>query len=91
MANFLNQGEMWGLNTMKDISLHLGEVCTNATRVFVQESVLSQFTILLLGEIEAKMRVGDPLDSATNVGATINEAHLNRILDVLERAKAQVL
>ncbi|KAI1725294.1 aldehyde dehydrogenase family domain-containing protein [Ditylenchus destructor] len=72
LANFLNQGE----------------VCTNATRVFVQDTLIVKFTEILLGEL-AKIRVGDPLEKTTNVGATINEAHLNKVIGMLERALSQ--
>lgn len=43
-----------------------------------------------MGEL-AKIRVGDPLEKTTNVGATINEAHLNKVIGMLERALSQVI
>ncbi|KAL3104374.1 hypothetical protein niasHT_030288 [Heterodera trifolii] len=75
LANFCNQGE----------------VCTNATRVFVQESVLNLFKTNLLAELKSKIRIGNPLDDTTNVGATINERHLEKVIQFVERAKDQVI
>ncbi|KAH7731646.1 Protein ALH-12 b [Aphelenchoides avenae] len=72
LANFLNQGE----------------VCTNATRVFVHESLSGAFKEALLTEL-ANLKVGDPLKPETNVGAMINEGHLQKVLGFVERAKAQ--
>nr|CAD2165824.1 unnamed protein product [Meloidogyne enterolobii] len=73
LANFLNQGE----------------VCTNATRVFVQKSIFDEFQNLLLAEMERKLIVGDPLDERTTVGATINEQHLQKVCGYVNRAVQQ--
>nr|CAD2178673.1 unnamed protein product [Meloidogyne enterolobii] len=73
LANFLNQGE----------------VCTNATRVFVQKSIFNEFQNLLLAEMERKLIVGDPLDERTTVGATINEQHLQKVCGYVNRAVQQ--
>ncbi|KAL6727112.1 hypothetical protein Aduo_009018 [Ancylostoma duodenale] len=73
LANFLNQGQ----------------VCTNATRVFVQRGILESFTAELLKECDEKLKIGDPLHEDTRVGANINEAHLNKILDFVESAKQE--
>uniref|UniRef100_A0AC34Q610 Aldehyde dehydrogenase domain-containing protein n=1 Tax=Panagrolaimus sp. JU765 TaxID=591449 RepID=A0AC34Q610_9BILA len=72
LANFLNQGQ----------------VCTNGTRVFVQRSILDEFTRILLQETE-KLVVGDPFKDETNVGASINEIQLNKVLGMVEKAKSQ--
>uniref|UniRef100_A0A915D3I8 Aldehyde dehydrogenase domain-containing protein n=1 Tax=Ditylenchus dipsaci TaxID=166011 RepID=A0A915D3I8_9BILA len=72
LANFLSQGE----------------VCTNATRVFVQEKIVDEFTKKLLIELD-KIKVGDPLKEETNIGATINEQQLNKVIGLVERAKSQ--
>ncbi|KAE9554572.1 hypothetical protein FO519_002211 [Halicephalobus sp. NKZ332] len=77
LANFLNQGQ----------------VCTNGTRVFVQRSIVEEFTTVLLRETE-KLRIGNPFKDETNVGATINEIQLNKVLGMVAKAKeegAQVL
>uniref|UniRef100_A0A7E4W9R9 Aldedh domain-containing protein n=1 Tax=Panagrellus redivivus TaxID=6233 RepID=A0A7E4W9R9_PANRE len=69
LANFLNQGQ----------------VCTNATRVYVHRRIINEFTEALLKELE-KLRVGNPFDEKTNVGANINEDHLKKIEGMVERA-----
>lgn len=60
-----------------------GEVCTNGTRVFVQRSVRDLFLSKLKARTEA-MIVGDPLDPATQVGALISQAHMDRVLGYIE-------
>ncbi|CAD6197401.1 unnamed protein product [Caenorhabditis auriculariae] len=73
LANFLNQGQ----------------VCTNATRVFVQRGILEKFTEAVVKEANEKLKIGDPLKEDTRVGANINELHLNKILGYVESAKQE--
>jgi betaine-aldehyde dehydrogenase len=64
-----------------------GEVCSNGTRVFVHRSVAKEFLARLLPRVR-KMRIGDPLDPATQVGALISEAHMNKVLAYIEQGRA---
>jgi betaine-aldehyde dehydrogenase len=59
-----------------------GEVCSNGTRVFVQESVRQDFLDRLTARV-ARMRIGDPRDPETQVGALISEAHMNKVLSYI--------
>ena len=61
-----------------------GEVCSNGTRVFVHRRVRQAFLEKLLARV-ARMRVGDPLDPVTQVGALISEAHMAKVLGYIER------
>ena len=65
-----------------------GEVCSNGTRVFVHKSVRREF-IERLRTRAAAMRVGDPLDPATQVGALISEEHMQKVLGFIARGRAQ--
>ncbi|MGH8264138.1 MAG: transcriptional regulator BetI, partial [Steroidobacteraceae bacterium] len=56
-----------------------GEVCSNATRVFVQRPVKAEFLRRLLARVGA-MRIGDPMDPATQVGSLISAEHLRKVL-----------
>ncbi len=56
-----------------------GEVCTNGTRVFVHEGVHDAFLDQLAARTR-RMKIGDPLDPTTQVGALISEEHMNRVL-----------
>jgi betaine-aldehyde dehydrogenase len=60
-----------------------GEVCTNGTRVFVQESVYPKFIEKLLERTRQNIIVGDPMDPATNFGALISKKHFNLVLDYI--------
>jgi betaine-aldehyde dehydrogenase len=65
-----------------------GEVCSNGTRVFVQEQVRAAFTEKLVARV-AKMRIGDPLDPMTQVGALISEEHMQKVLSYIEKGQAE--
>ncbi|PXW99328.1 betaine aldehyde dehydrogenase [Sphaerotilus hippei] len=56
-----------------------GEVCTNGTRVFVQRALLPRF-LERLAERTALLRVGDPSDPVTEVGALISAAHHDKVM-----------
>jgi betaine-aldehyde dehydrogenase len=63
-----------------------GEICSNGTRVFVHEDVHSEFVDKLVTRT-SKMRIGDPMDPDTHVGALISQEHLDRVLAYIEAGK----
>ncbi len=65
-----------------------GEVCSNGTRVFVHKSLRAAF-IERLRARTAAMKVGDPLDPATQVGALISQEHMEKVLGFIARGRAQ--
>lgn len=65
-----------------------GEVCSNGTRVFVHRSLKQAFLERLLERVGA-MRIGDPLDPATQVGSLISQEHMGKVLGYIERGRAE--
>ena len=65
-----------------------GEVCSNATRVFVHRSIKQEFLRRLLVRV-AKMKIGDPADPETQVGSLISEQHLRKVMSYIERGQAE--
>jgi betaine-aldehyde dehydrogenase len=60
-----------------------GQICSNGTRVFVQRSVIDDFLERLVARTEL-IRIGDPLDEATQMGPLVNESQYRRVLDYLQ-------
>jgi betaine-aldehyde dehydrogenase len=60
-----------------------GEVCTNGTRVFVQESVYPIFIEKLLERTRQNIIAGDPMDPETNFGALISLKHFDLVLNYI--------
>ena len=67
--------------------IYSGQGCANGTRVLVHDSVYDQLLELALGRLRT-VRVGDPLSPGTMVGPVISEQACERILGVIERARA---
>jgi len=65
-----------------------GEVCSNGTRVFVHKRIRAEF-VERLRVRTAAMRVGDPLDPATQVGALISGEHMQKVLGLIALGRAQ--
>ena len=66
-----------------------GEVCNNGTRVFVHRSLYEQFIARFVERVKA-LKVGDPTEEGTKVGATICQQHMERVLAYVEKAKQEV-
>ena len=60
-----------------------GEVCTNCTRVFVQRGLAERF-LARLKERTALLRLGDPMDPVTEVGALISRAHTDKVMAYID-------
>jgi betaine-aldehyde dehydrogenase len=65
-----------------------GQVCSNATRVFVHASVKASFLERLIKRV-SMMRVGDPMDPATQVGPLVSEQHMHKVLSYIARGRAE--
>lgn len=64
-----------------------GERCTSSSRVLVQARLYDRF-IAGLGERVAKLKVGHPLDPATEIGPLIHPRHQGKVTSYMEVAKA---
>jgi aminomuconate-semialdehyde/2-hydroxymuconate-6-semialdehyde dehydrogenase len=65
-----------------------GEICLCGSRIFVERSIHDQFVDRFVAATK-KLRVGDPSDETTDVGALISEAHLQKVIGYIELAKQE--
>ncbi len=65
-----------------------GQVCCAGSRLLVQESVAAQLVAKLRARME-KLRVGDPLDKAVDIGAIIAPAQLQKIERLVKQGEAE--
>jgi betaine-aldehyde dehydrogenase len=65
-----------------------GQVCSNGTRVFVHRSIKAAFLERLVKRVR-EMRIGDPMDPDTQVGALISEQHMHKVLSYIARGRAE--
>ena len=65
-----------------------GQSCISVQNVYVHASLVSAFTERLLSEVRA-LKVGDPMDPATDVGTVVDEAAAQRIEGWVQDAKGR--
>src|ERR1700675_2597971 len=63
-----------------------GEVCTCPSRALIHESIFHKFLERAVARV-ARIKVGDPLDPATQMGAQASEEQLKKILGYIEIGK----
>lgn len=76
------KAEFWGIFGNK------GEMCTAASRLLVHEDIHDR----VLDELAArakKLRVGNPMDPASQMGSQISSRQMDRILDYIESGKQE--
>uniref|UniRef100_A0A5F9CBY6 formyltetrahydrofolate dehydrogenase n=1 Tax=Oryctolagus cuniculus TaxID=9986 RepID=A0A5F9CBY6_RABIT len=69
---------------MSSVFFNKGENCIAAGRLFVEDSIHDQFVQRVVEEV-GKMKIGDPLDRATNHGPQNHQAHLRKLLEYCQR------
>ena len=65
-----------------------GEICLCGSRLLVQRSIYERFRDRYLAKVR-KLRVGDPNDAATDLGALVSRQHFDKVVSCIERAKAE--
>ncbi|MFE6960292.1 aldehyde dehydrogenase [Streptomyces sp. NPDC057696] len=70
------------------IFFNQGEMCTAPSRLLVHTSVAERVTESIVRRA-GELRVGDPLDPATEMGALVGEAHLGRVLDHIDTGMSE--
>jgi betaine-aldehyde dehydrogenase len=63
-----------------------GEVCSNGTRVFVEEKSYDAFIAALIPKVQL-IRLGDPSVAETQMGALISETHLEKVMGFIAKGK----
>ena len=63
-----------------------GQICLCGSRLFVQEEIYERFRDALVAKA-SKLKVGDPKDASSNLGAVVSKDHMKKILSKIELAK----
>lgn len=66
------------------MAFNAGQCCVGGSRLLVERSVADAFTEKLAAKI-ARIRVGDPLDERSQVGAMFDEGHMHKVLDYIDQ------
>nr|WP_300310684.1 betaine-aldehyde dehydrogenase [Halomonas sp.] len=65
-----------------------GQVCTNGTRVFVDNAVKAEFEALIAERV-VRIKAGDPLDPEVNFGPLVSFEHQQKVLSYIELGKQE--
>lgn len=65
-----------------------GECCNAGSRLIVHQDIANDF-LAAVKNLTAKVRVGDPLDDSTKVGAMISADHLSKVSNYVSAAQGE--
>jgi len=70
------------------VFFNMGECCNSGSRLLVHEHIADEF-VARVAEKSAQVKVGDPLDEATKVGAIINRTQFDKICAHIEKGRCE--
>src|SRR5262249_26954256 len=65
-----------------------GEICLCGSRIFVEEQIYGKFVERFV-EATRRLKVGDPLEAGTDLGALISRGHLDKVTSYLRLAREE--
>lgn len=65
-----------------------GEICLCGSRLLVQRGIYDRFREAYLERVRA-LRVGDPAEASSDLGALVSKAHFDKVMGCIERARAE--
>ena len=65
-----------------------GQICLCGSRLFVQNSIYEKFKDAFVEKTNL-LKVGNPKDDTSNLGAVVSKQHLEKILECIELAKTE--
>ena len=74
--------------TMASSFANQGQICLCGSRIFVERPIYEKFRDAFVAKTKA-MKVGNPLDKDTSIGATVSKEHKAKILSYVELAKEE--
>jgi aminomuconate-semialdehyde/2-hydroxymuconate-6-semialdehyde dehydrogenase len=71
--------------TVRSSFSNQGEICLCGSRIFVERPMYEQFKSDFVSRVQA-LKIGDPLDDATDVGAIVSRPHFEKIMSYIDLA-----
>src|SRR5204862_7933063 len=65
-----------------------GQDCCARSRIIVDEKIYDRFVAALIERFD-RVRVGDPLSNATEMGPLVSTAHLDRVMQYVARVRSE--
>lgn len=75
------------LNTVVRSSFsNQGQICLCGSRLFIEKALYEKFKVDFVERVKS-IKVGDPMEASSDMGAVVSEEHLNKILSYIKKAK----
>lgn len=74
--------------TVRSSFSNQGQICLCGSRILVERPLYARFRDAFVERVKA-LRVGDPADPATDIGAVVSAAHLEKVLGHIALAKQE--
>ncbi|HEX8399433.1 MAG TPA: aldehyde dehydrogenase [Pyrinomonadaceae bacterium] len=74
--------------TVRSSFSNQGQICLCGSRVFVEKPLYERFKKDFVERV-SQLKIGDPLDEKTNIGAVVSKPHLEKILSYIDLANSE--
>jgi len=71
--------------TIRSSFSNQGQICLCGSRIFVEESIYEKFKKDFVEKVK-QLKVGNPFDSETNIGALVSKSHLEKVKSYIDIA-----
>ena len=74
--------------TLKSSFANQGQICLCGSRIFVERSIYNKFKTDFIARTKA-LKVGNPMNSDTNIGALVSKPHLEKVKSYIDSAEQE--
>lgn len=74
--------------TVRSSFANQGQICLCGSRIYVEETIYEQFKKDFIEKVSA-LKVGDPFDATTNIGALVSKPHLEKVQSYIQIAQEE--
>ena len=71
--------------TVRSSFANQGQICLCGSRIFVEASMYQKFKIDFIAAV-SKLKVGNPFDTSTDIGALVSRPHLEKVKTYIDNA-----
>lgn len=65
-----------------------GQICLCGSRILVQDTLYERFRDAMVERV-SRLRIGDPMDPSTKMGAVVSRAHRDKVLAAIDTARGE--
>jgi aminomuconate-semialdehyde/2-hydroxymuconate-6-semialdehyde dehydrogenase len=65
-----------------------GEICLCGSRILIEESIYEKFRDAFVEKVQ-QLKVGDPFEAGTNIGALVSKGHMEKVMSYIELAQEE--